>query len=134
MKDGSAHESRQEQIPDAHDFSVQTQNILGLTDPRPGGSLGDSCPDISLWTCLQCHVFQQVSVIPATCDNTYFGMFLSLDDKKSFHLCSTLHRGASSSSRGQCDKVQQSVSSWPGVWSTSSLPGPWDLLCTPAKS
>lgn len=134
MTDGSSHESRQEQIPDAPAFSVQTHNLLGLTDPRPGGSLGASCPDISLWTCLRCHAFQYVSVIPATCDNTYLGMFLSLGDKKSFHLCSILQRGASSSSRGQCDKVQQRVSSWPGVWSTCSLPGPCDLLCTRAKS
>lgn len=85
-----------------------------------------------------CNVmYFSMSVIPAACDNTYFGMFLSLENKKSFHLCSTLQRGASSSSRGQCDKVQQSVSSWPGVGSvcgTCSFPVPCDLLCTRAKS
>lgn len=129
MKDGSAHESRQEQIPDAHAFSVQTQNIRGLTDPRPGGSLGASCPDISLWTCLQCHLFQYLSVIPASCDNIYLGRFCLWMIKRVF-IWVSLHRGASISSRGQCDKVQQSVSSWPGVWSTCSLPGPCDSLCT----
>lgn len=64
-------------------------------------------------------------------------MSLPLDNKKSFHLCSTSQRGASSSSRGQCEessRVWAAGLARAAVCSTCSLPGPCDLLCTPAKS